>query len=137
MTTQYTAWLQSLAAANKGPVILWPATRKLVYNHVIALTGPDYSGAAFAGQVRSAPDSDAILAAFSIGTITYSGGKTFVPISLAAGTGSNSTGVLPADSDLDGIEYFPFDFLMTPSGGAAERLFGGLLPVSGHITLPA
>lgn len=137
MTTQYTAWLQSLAAANKGPVTLPTATRKLAYSHVIALTGPDYSGATITGQVRSSPDSDTILAAFTIGTLAYSDGVTTVPISLAAGTGSNSTGVLPADSDLDGVEYFPFDFLMTPSGGAAERLFGGLLPVSGHITLPA
>lgn len=137
MTTQYTAWLQSLAAANKGPVTLPTATRKLQYSHIISLIGPDYSEATITGQIRSSPDSDTILATFTIGTLVHSGGVTSVPIFLPSGTSTNSTGSLPADSDLDGIEYFPFDFLMTPSGGAAERLFGGLLPVSGHITLPA
>lgn len=136
MTTQYTAWLAALAAARKGPVTLPTATRKLAYSQVITLNG-DFSTAAITGQIRSAPDSDTILAAFTVGTLSFAGGLTSFTISLAAGTGANSTGVLPADSDMDGVEYFPFDILMTPSGGAAERLFGGLLPVSGHITLPA
>lgn len=136
MTNQFQTWLTGLAAAKKGPVILDAATRNLAWSYIIRING-DYSGAAFIGQVRAAPDSDSVLVTFTIGTPDFADGVTTLTISLAAGTGANSTGALPADGDGDGMEYFPFDILITPSGAVQERLFGGLLPVSGHITLPA
>lgn len=134
MDTQYNTWLNSLAQQVKGPLILPAATRKLAYTHNLFLSGE--WDATIQAQVRAAPDSGTILAQFTIGTRSYVGGNTLFPISLAAGDGANSTGALPADTDMDGVEYFPFDILMT-LGGVTDRLVGGILPVSGHVTLGA
>ena len=134
MMTQYTEWLNSLAQQNKGPLILPAATRELAYGNNLVLEGE--WDATIQAQVRAAPDSGTILAQFTIGTRAYVDGNTIFPISLAAGGGANSTGAFPADSDMDGVEYFPFDILMTLDG-VTDRLVGGILPVSGHITLGA
>lgn len=137
MNTQYTAWLRSLAAAQKGPVALPTAVRQLPYRAVLAINA-DFSGATIVAQVKSSPGSPTSLADFTVSVSSFSGGVTIVSLSLAAGTGADSTGSLPADADMDGIEYFPFDILVTPDGiDEPERLCGGLLPVSGFITLPA
>jgi len=136
MTVPFKDWLDLLAFAKKGPVYLPVAVRGLAYSQTFSVPG-DYTTATVTGQVRSAPDADTALVTFTFGTPSFSAGRTTWAYSLAAGSGANSTGALPADDDGDGVQYFPFDFLLTPSGGSAERLFAGLLPVSGHITEPA
>jgi len=135
-TLPHQTWQDGLAPAKKGPVILQAATRRLAWTTTIRVAGLDYSAAAFVGQVRASPDSGTILASFTFGTPVFADDETTVTMSLAAGTGANSTGVLPADADMDGMEYFPFDVLITPSGGTQERFFAGLLPLSGYVTLP-
>lgn len=136
MSSQWDAWKATLAAQNKGPHDLAPATRGQYYEVAIAYPG-DVTTATLTGSVRSSPDSGTALSVFTIGTPAFADGVTTWIVSLAAGTGAGSTGVLPADTDGNGVEYFLYDFLLQLSGESAERLFGGLLPVSGHITEPA
>lgn len=135
MSDQWTAWKATLAAQQKGPLDLTPATRGQHYEITITYPG-DVTTATLAGSVRSSPDSGTALAAFTIGAPAFASGVTTWTVYLVAGTGAGSTGILPADTDGDGVEYFPYDFLITFAGESAERLFGGLLPVSGHITEP-
>lgn len=134
MSTPFSEWLALLAQANKGPLILPPAIRQVAYNQQLVFNG-DLTSAGFAGQVKASPDSTSVLVSFVFGTSTLIGGKTYVPFGLNSGTGANSTGALPVDGDFDGVEAFPFDILMT-FGGVTDRLVGGLLPLSGFITLP-
>lgn len=131
----YQTWLDALALGRQGGIIFPMATRQLIWEHSLRIEDADYSGSTFAAQVRAYPDSGTILATVTIGTVAYTGGNTVVPMTLAAGTGANSTGVLPADSDQDGVEYFPIDVLITTSG-VTRRLIAGLLPVTGYVTLP-
>jgi hypothetical protein len=134
MRTQYTEWLNGLAAARKGPVMLPTATRNLAYRHIVSLNA-DFTDATVIGQIRSSPDSGSILASFQIGEIIVEDEKTAFTISLAEGDGENSTGSLPPDGDMNGMEYFPYDILIALPGDPLQRLFGGLLPVSGHVSL--
>tara|TARA_B100000678_G_scaffold164721_1_gene137521 strand:- start:1388 stop:1804 length:417 start_codon:yes stop_codon:yes gene_type:complete len=138
MTLPWQAWQDLLRVAKKGPVTLPPAVRGQLYSHIITYPG-DVTTATLTGEVRASPDATSALVEFTIGTPSYDSGtgKTTWTFSLAEGSGSGSTGALPADGDADGVQYFPYDFLLALSGGAEERLFGGLLPVSGHITEPA
>ncbi len=129
---QYKSWLNLLSVAKKGPVTIDPAVRGQAYSHTLSLPG-NLTTATLKGEVRANPDSNATLAAFTIGTPVYDGERTRWAYSLSASV----TGSLPVDGDGDGVEYFPFDFLLTLSGGDAERLIGGILPLSGHITEPA
>lgn len=136
MSSQWDAWKATLAAQQKGPLDLVPATRGQFYRQPISFSPGDFTTATLTGSVRSSPDSTTPLATFTIGTPTFADGKTTWIVSLAEGSGANSTGALPVDGDGNGVESFPYDFLLKFSGGKAERLFGGLLPVSGHITEP-
>jgi hypothetical protein len=135
MSTQWNLWKSTLLAQGKGPLDLAPATRGQYYEVTITYPG-NVTTATLTGSVRSSPDSGTALAAFTIGSPAFAGGVTTWAASLAEGTGAGSTGVLPSDSDGDGVEEFPYDFLLTFAGASAERLFGGILPVSGHITEP-
>lgn len=137
MASKWNVWLSELSRASKGGVRLVSARRGSAFSQAITLPG-DYSAASFRGEVRANPDaSGTALAAFTFTTPTYDAGtgKTSVSFSLAAGSGANSTGALPADGDFDGVEEFPFDILVTPSGGTEELLFGGVLPVVGRVTV--
>ena len=124
-------WLRELAAASKGPVTLPPATRGLAWSEPVELAG-DWTGATLEGTVSIDPDAPAPMANFAVtGPVLVDGVSTWM-ISLAAGTGENSTGALGPDSDQDGVERFPFMLRLTPAGGVAETLLGGLLPVIGR-----
>lgn len=121
-------WLALLAQAMKGPVTMPVAVRGQTYAHTITLVGVDYTSAALSGSIRAAPDSATALATFTIGAPSLAGGNTVWTVSLSAA----QTGALPADGDGDGVETFPYDFLLD-----GHRLFGGAFYLSGHITEPA
>jgi len=135
MNADFPEWLELLATAKKGPLQMPVAVRGQEYSHHIRVEG-DFTGDTLTGQVRASPDADSPLVSFSIGTPDFDAGFTTWTVSLAQGSGANSTGVLPVDGTGTGVQYFPYDFLLQISGSNPERLIGGLLPVSGHITEP-
>jgi hypothetical protein len=134
----FEAWLTQLRLAGKGGAKLRGATRGRKYRLELRLDG-DFTGAVLRSQIRASPDAAPVLAQFAVtgptvvtvGPVTTS---SFVAV-LAAGSGANSTGILPADSGGDGYIELPVDFLLTPSGGDEELLFGAVLPLIGRITL--
>lgn len=133
MSTTFDDWLRHLGVARKGPLRLPAATRGLAWSEPIRLSG-DWTGATLAGAIRMAPDaSGAALASFTITGPVVAGGYSTFTASLAAGTGANSTGILPGDDDLDGAVELPFSFLITPSGGAQQLLVGGVFPLLGKV----
>lgn len=132
-------WLRALAAAGKGGASVSDtempaATRGLAWSIPIVLPG-DWTGAAIVGAIRSTPDASTALVDFAMTGPTYDAGAgtTTWTAALAAGTGANSTGVLPADTDGDGVTELPISFLFTPSGGAQELLFGAKFTVFGKV----
>lgn len=127
MTDPFPQWTALLAQARKGPVSLPVAVRGQAYQHNISISG-DWTLSTLTGSVRASPDSGSVLAAFTIGTPSLVGGLTVWPVSLSTA----QTTALPVDADGDGVEYFPYDFLLNN-----QRLFGGIFPLSGHITEPA
>lgn len=136
MTTQFDTWLQTLAAGGKGgsAISLKLATRGLKWEEDIELAG-NWSTATLEGSISAAPDAPSPLATVSVASPVYDATDdvTTWVVSLAAGTGSNSTGVLPSDTDGDGIEYLPVAFYLTPSGGSKELLFGAAYPLTGKV----
>ncbi len=135
MTTSFDEWLRQLAAGGKGGFVLSPATRGRVYNFAFRAAA-DFTGATMRAQVRAAPDAaGSPLATFAVTGPVVSGGFSTFTLTLAAGSGANSTGALPADGSGDGVIHLPVDVLLTPQGGAEELLFGAALPVLGRITV--
>lgn len=136
MNTNFDTWLQTLAAGGKGgsAISLKLATRGLKWEEDIELSG-NWASAALEGSISASPDAASALATVSIGSPVYDSGDdvTTWAVSLASGTGTNSTGVLPSDTDGDGVEYLPIAFYLTPSGGTKELLFGGALPLTGKV----
>lgn len=136
MATTFDTWLHTLQAGGKGgaSVSLKLATRGLAWEDVIEISG-DWSDATIEGSIRAAPDAASALATVTVSAGTYDAGDdvTTFDVSLASGTGSNSTGILPSDSDGDGVEYLPIAFYMTPSGGSKELLFGAAFPLTGKV----
>lgn len=139
MKTTFDNWLQQLAAAGKGgsaltEIDLPPATRGLAWTLPITLEG-DWTGATIAAAIRATPDASTALATLTMTSASYdsSTGFTAWTASLASGTGANSTGALPADTDGNGVEYFPISFLITPSGGSQSLLFGGAFILLGKV----
>ena len=128
--TPYPDWLKSLGGLRAD---LSPAVRGLKVEHSLTYPG-NVTTATLTGSVKLNPDNTAELATFTIGTPALVGGNTQWTFSLAAGSGSNSTGALPVDGDGNGVEYFVYDLLLTLSGGSAQRIAGGLFPVSGFVT---
>lgn len=130
----HSKWLRALAAGGKGGFVLPPASRgrKYVFGFQAAA---DFTGATMRAEVRAAPDaSGSPLASFSVsGPVVAAGVSTFT-LMLAAGSGANSTGALPADTAGEGVIYLPVDVLLTPLGGDEELLFGASLPLIGRIT---
>lgn len=136
MSTTFDTWLQTLAAGGKGgsAISLKLATRGLAWEDSIELSG-DWSDATLEGSISAAPDAASALAAVTIGSPSYDSEAevTVWEVSLSSGTGSNSTGVLPSDTDGDGVEYLPIAFYLTPSGGSKELLFGAAFPLTGKV----
>lgn len=137
MSTNFDTWLRELQQAQKGGIDLPAATRGLRWQEPIELEG-NWTGATLAGVVRTAPDAAGDpLATFAItGPVVTPNGagwlSTWTAV-LVAGTVANSTGVLPADADFDGVERFPCSFLLTPLGGNQALLIGAALPVLGKV----
>lgn len=139
MATEFDDWLRALAATGKGGASLSladipAATRGEYWQLLIVLPG-DFSAAAIDGAIRATPDAATTLATLAFGSLTYDGGagETTVTGSLAAGTGANSTGSLPADVDGDGIVELPLSIYLTPSGGTRELLFGAKFTLLGKV----
>ena len=136
MTSKWDSWLEQLQRALKGGIRVAPANRGAAWTQLVTMPG-NLTTATLRGQVRIAPDNAGTpLAAFSFTSITYDApsDRSSFTASLAAGVGANSTSALPSDTDMDGVEEFPFDILITRSGSPEEVLFGGLLPVIGKVT---
>ena len=139
METVFDNWLRQLAAAGKGGADLSltdipPATRGNAWSMTVRFAG-DWTTAAIAGTIRAEPDAASALATLSFTGGSYDGGTGYTTwtASLAAGTGSNSTGILPADTDGDGVEVFPMAVYLTPSGGTAQLLWAGLFTLLGKV----
>ena len=139
MTTTFDAWLQIHAAARKGGSALSlidvpPATRGLRWQMTVSLAG-NWTTGTLSGSVSASPDAASPLVTFGVTSPSYDGGtgKTTWTISLSAGTGANSTGILPSDTDGDGQEAFPMAVYLTPSGGSQELVFAAALYVSGKV----
>lgn len=134
---QFPEWLASLKRQRKGPVYLEPATRGQYWEATISFPG-DVRDAELSGQIRAAPDAGAVLAAFNVSSAAYFPGvdRTAWAVSLAAGSGANSTGALPVDSQGDGSIMLPVEFVLQLGGGQRERLFGGVFEVSGCVWEP-
>lgn len=130
--TTFDPWLRELTRAGKGPLPLKAATRGLKWERPVELEG-DFTGATLTAKLRLYPDAAAVLATCAVTGPVVAAGLSTWTISLAAGSGSNSTGALPADGDLDGVEYFAFAIHLTPSGGNEDLLLGGALPVIGRV----
>ena len=129
MSSPYTDWLKSLGGLRAD---LPHCVRGLAVTHTLTYPG-DVTDATLEGALKASPDATSVLAVFAIGTPTFADGVTTWAFSL---TGTQ-TGALPADTDGNGVEAFIYDLLLTLSGGSAERIAGGLFPVSGFVTEPA
>lgn len=139
MKTQFDEWLAVLAAGSKGgpdlsPGIIPAAVRGDAWKCLLELPG-DWSTATIAGAIRSSPDAGSVLATFTVGNGTYNSltQTTTFTATLAGGSGSNSTGSLPGDSDGNGVAMFPAAFTITPSGGTAELMLGWAFIVQGKV----
>lgn len=135
MNTTFDTWLRELAAAGKGGSALTtldipPATRGDAWSMPVQIEG-DYSAETLTATIRSAPDAGSALATVTISAASYDSGTGFTSwtASLASGTGSNSTGSLPADTDGSGEEKFPIAFNLTPFG----LIFGGAFTLLGKV----
>lgn len=139
MRTTFDTWLQALAAAEKGGASLSDdeiptATRGEAFTYPIVMEG-NWTGGTIAAAIRATPDAASALATLTVSAASYDSvaGMTSWTASLAAGTGANSTGSLPADTDGDGIEAFPISFFLTPSGGTRGLLFGAPFILLGKV----
>lgn len=139
MKTAFDEWLQQLAAAQKGGAALGgdeipTVTRGELLSYPIMLPG-DWTGGTIEAAIRATPDAASTLATLTISAASYdlTSGYTTWTATLAAGTGSNSTGSLPADTDGDGVEVFPISFFFTPSGGTRQLLFGAPFVLLGKV----
>jgi len=130
--TQYSEWLASLGNLRAD---LPACTRRLPVEHTLTYQG-DVRTATLIGSIKAAPDSETELAVFSVSAPNYNAGAgvTIWNFSLAGGTGPNSTGALPADTDGDGVTTLIYDLILTLPGGYPQRIAGGLFPVSGFVT---
>jgi len=129
MSSEWTDWLNQLALDKKGPVRFSAATRGLPWAAVVQFPG-NVTTATLEMEVRASPNSPTKLLDVTVGTPAFSGGLTTWGLSL---TGSQTNGLPTTES---GVAEFPVDAVLTLSGGIAERLFGGVLPVSGFVTVP-
>lgn len=124
--SQWDEWLAALKAAGRGGAHLPQLTidRGLAYSKVIAFAA-DLSGDTITAALRASPDAASVLVDFTVAVGAYTGGTTEVTLSLT----SAQTAALPADSDLDGVEEFPFDLLRN-----GARLLAGTIKIAGKVT---
>jgi len=135
MTTQFDDWLRALAAAQKGPVTFPAASRGRTYSTTVSVQG-NWTGSVLRAQARLYPDAPGSpVATFAVSgpVISIVGGFAYSTFTLSLT--STITAGLPSDVDLDGVERFAIDVLMTPAGGAEDLLFGGVLPLLGRVTV--
>lgn len=127
--TAFDKWLRGLAAAGKGPATLY-CTRGVAFRSGLALQA-DLTGATIRGEVRASPDATgAPLAVFGVTALSVAAGITTTTLSLTEA----EVGALPPDPTGDGVFDLVFDLLITPSGGAEDRLFAGLFQITGKVT---
>ena len=119
MTTQYNTWLKTL-----GPLRAdMPMTvRGQAISHTVTYPG-DVTTATLAGSVKASPDATSELAVFTVGTPSFNSGTNLTTWAVSL-TGAQ-TGALPVDADGDGRTDLIYDFLLTLSGGTAQRIFRG------------
>lgn len=135
MNTHFDAWLRECAAAGKGgPDLVWRPTRGTAFSQSLLLQG-NWTGATMRAQIEVQPDSPNALATFAVSgpSVTTVDGQTFTrfTFSLAAGSGGNSTGILPADADGDGLVSLALLIWLTPAGGVEDFFAGGIVTVLG------
>ena len=127
--SQFNPWLVALGSRRADMPV---ADRGLAVSHIITFPG-NVTTATLEGAVKASPDATAELAVFTVSTPVFEDGLTRWTVSLS---GAQTLG-LPADTDGDGVELFYYDFLLTLSGGAPQRIMGGIFTLSGFITEPA
>jgi hypothetical protein len=125
----FKVWLDGLRRAGQLIEYILPAYRELKWEEVIQLGG-DWTGAAMEGSVRALPGAGSPLVEFSfsgpvVATVEGETTSTWL-VWLAAGSGANSTGVLPLGAAGNGVTEFPYMFRITPSGGDEAVLRGGI-----------
>jgi len=133
MTDEFADWLAQLGRDRKGPVTFEAVTRGLPWVGTTVTFPGNVTTATLQMQIRAAPNSATVLEDVTIGTPSFADGKTTWALSMTAA----ETLALPGIENENGLAYLPTDVLLTLSGSSAQRLFGGILPVSGYITLPA
>lgn len=136
MATTFDTWLAACHAAGKGGARwIWTATRGLAYTGVVDMDG-DWTGATMAAYVRQQPDAagDPLVEFTVTGPVvaTVDGApRSVFTFTLASGTGANSTGILPADDDGDGVVDLPLFVTITPSASSEQLYAGGIMRVIG------
>jgi hypothetical protein len=132
MSGQFTDWLNQLALDRKGPVRFKSITRGLPWSGDVVSYPGDVTTATLEMDIRAAPNAPSKLVDVTVGDPTLISGRTVWPLSLTAA----QTAALPMEDDGSGVAEFPIDAVLTLSGSAAQRLFGGIIPVSGFVTIP-
>lgn len=139
MRTAFDDWLQLAAAAGKGGSSLTlkdvrPAVRGDPWSMIVRLSG-NWLTATLTAAIRAAPDAATSIADLTVSSPSYdsAAGKTTWTLSLAGGTGANTTGSLPPDTDGDGREVFPLAATLQPAGGSPQLLFAAAFYVSGKV----
>lgn len=128
--TPFDKWLAALAAAGKGPVTLY-CDRGVDFEKQIAIQS-DLTGATLRGEVRVNPDATgSALATFDVSAVSVVAGVSTFTLGLT----QTEVNALPASATGEGVVHLPFDLLITLSGGAEQRLFGGTFEVSGQVTV--
>jgi hypothetical protein len=132
MSGQFTDWLNQLALDRKGPVRFRSIARGLPWaGDVVSFPG-DVTTATLEVDIRAAPNAPSKLVDVTVGAPSLISGRTVWALSLTAA----QTAALPLEGDGSGVAEFPIDAVLTLSGGTAKRLFGGIIPVSGFVTIP-
>jgi len=130
---EFADWLAQLGRDSKGPVMFEAVTRGLAWTGTVVTYPGNVTTATLDMQIRAAPNSASVIEDVTIGAPVFADGKTTWALSMTAA----ETLALPGVENENGLAYFPVDVTLALSGSSAQRLFGGILPVSGYITLPA
>lgn len=129
--TTFDPWLRQLAAAGRLAPEGLTIDRGLPFVWRFALAG-DWTGADVVSSLRAEPDGFALVATFATANQGYASatGRTTFSLALTAA----QTAALPTDPAGEAVVPLAWDVIFTPSGGAAQRLFGGAATVLGKVT---
>lgn len=134
--TQFADWLQLAALDGRGglaaepPSISRGRTRVFTLNLAEHADYTDWTGGAFAANIKASPDAaGAALASFTCVIGTPASGVTPVTLTLDEGDQSG----LPADSDGDGVTECFLEVTFTPTAGDADTIISTRILVSGVI----